>query len=116
MQNIQQQPLKERTQQVLPSDVTPMPGGELALLQAVVAGPFSSGDASGASRSLIDFLRLPRAAPVEARARYYLGQTYFLLGRTRDALMEFLLSEDYLYPEAQPWEDACFDRLRLTDK
>ncbi len=116
MQNIQQQPLKERTQQVLPSDVTPMPGGELALLQAVVAGPFSSGDASGASRSLVDFLRLPRAAPVEARARYYLGQTYFLLGRTRDALMEFLLSEDYLYPEAQPWEDACFDRLRLTDK
>lgn len=116
MQNIQTPPLKERTRQVLPSDATPMPGGELALLQAIVAGPFSSGDMSAASTSLIDFLRLPRAAPVEERARYYLGQTYYLQGRTRDALMEFLLSEDYFYPEAQPWEDACFERLRLTDK
>jgi hypothetical protein len=116
MQNIQQPPLKERARQVLPSDATPMPGGELALLQAIVAGPFSSGDMAGASRSLIDFLRLPRAAPVEARARYYLGQTYYLQGRTRDALMEFLLSEDYFYPEAQDWLDACFERLRLTDK
>jgi len=116
VRSIQQQPLRERKQQVLPSDATPMPGGELALLQAIVAGPFSGGDMSGASKSLIDFLRLPRAAPVEARARYYLGQTYYLQGRTRDALMEFLLSEDYFYPEAQPWEEACFERLRLTDK
>ena len=116
MQNIQPPPLKERTRQVLPSDATPMPGGELALLQAIIAAPFSSGDMSGASRSFVNFLRLPRAAPVEARARYYLGQTYYLQGRTRDALMEFLLSEDYFYPDAQPWEDACFERLRLTDK
>jgi len=116
MQNIQPPALKEQTRQVLPSDATPMPGGELALLQAIVAGPFSSGDMSGASRSLVDFLRLPRAAPVEARARYYLGQTYYLQGRTRDALMEFLLCEDYFYPEAQPWENACLERLRLTDK
>ena len=116
MQSIQQQPLKERTRQVLPSDATPMPGGELGLLQGIITGSFSSGNMSGASRSLIDFLRLPRAAPVEARARFYLGQTYYLQGRTRDALMEFLLSEDYFYPEAQPWEDACFERLRLTEK
>ena len=93
-----------------------MPGGELARLQTIVTGPFSSGDMAGASKSLLDFLRLPRSAPVEARARYYLGQAYYLQGRARDALMEFLSSEDYFYPETQPWLDACFDKLKLADK
>ena len=106
----------ERTRQVLPSDATPMPGGELARLQTIVTGPFSSGDMAGASKSLLDFLRLPRSAPVEARARYYLGQAYYLQGRARDALMEFLSSEDYFYPETQPWLDACFEKLKLADK
>jgi hypothetical protein len=115
MKSIQPPAGKERSRQVLPGDATPMPGGELARLQAIVAGTFSKGDMAGASRSLIDFLRLPRAAPIEAHARYYLGQAYFFQGRARDALMEFILCEDYYYPEAQPWKDACFEKLALTD-
>jgi hypothetical protein len=30
--------------------------------------------------------------------------------------MEFLLSEDYYYQEAQPWKDACFEKLTLADR
>jgi TolA-binding protein len=116
MRNTQPPAVKELKRQVLPSDATPIPSGELARLQAIIAGPFSGENLAAASRSLIDFLRLPRSAPVEARARYYLGQTYYLQGRTRDALMEFLRSEDYFYPEAQPWLDACFEKLWVTEK
>jgi len=115
MKNIHPPAAKERTRQVLPADTSPMPGGELARLQEIVTGPFNSGDMAQASRSLIDFLRLPRTAMVEAHARYYLGQTYYFQGRARDALMQFILSEDYYYPEVQPWEDACFEKLALTD-
>ena len=111
MKNIQAPPLKERIPEVLSTDATPMPAGELARLQGIVAGPFTTGDMAGAYRGLIDFLRLPRSAQVEAHARYYLGQTYFFQGKARDALMEFLLSEDYYYQEAQPWKDACFEKL-----
>ncbi|MGD0724700.1 MAG: hypothetical protein ABSB63_03980 [Spirochaetia bacterium] len=116
MKNVQLPAVKERTRQVLPSDATPMPGGELARLQAIVTGPFIEGDIAGAARSLMDFLRMPRAAPVEARARYYLGQTYYFQGKAREALMEFILSEDYYYPEAQPWKDACFEKLEHADE
>jgi hypothetical protein len=115
MRNVQPPAVKERTREVLPSDATPLPNGELARLQAVITGPFSEGDMAGAARSLMDFLRLPRTAQVEAHARYYLGQAYYFQGRARDALMEFILSEDYYYPEVQPWKDACFEKLALTD-
>jgi hypothetical protein len=111
MKSIQPPAVKERTRQVLSSDATPMPGGELARLQAIVAGPFIGGDMAGASRSLIDFLRLPRTAQVEAHARFYLGQTFYFQGRARDALMQFLLSEDTYYQEVQPWKDACVEKL-----
>ena len=114
--SIQPPPVKTRIPQVLPSDTTPMPDGELSRLLAIVASTFRSGDMASASRSLLDFLRLPRTALVAAHARYYLGQTYYFLGRPRDALMEFLISEDYFYPEAQPWLDACFEKLALVDK
>jgi hypothetical protein len=116
MKSIQPPPVRERTRQVLSTDATPMPAGELARLQAIVAGPFTTGDLAMASRGLIDFLRLPRSAQVEAHARYYLGQTYYFQGKARDALMEFLLSEDYYYQEAQPWKDACFEKLAKADR
>jgi hypothetical protein len=116
MKNIQPPPVKERTRHVLSADATPMPAGELARLQTIVAGPFNTGDMATAYRGLIDFLRLPRSAQVEAHARYYLGQTYYFQGKARAALMEFLLSEDYYYQEAQPWKSACFEKLAVADR
>jgi hypothetical protein len=101
--------------QILPADASPLPGGELAQLQAIVAGPFSSGDMAGAQKQLLGFLALPRSAEVEAHARFYLGQSYYVQGDPRDALLEFLTAETHYYQATQPWEDACYQKLESTD-
>ncbi len=101
--------------QVLRSDMTPTPSGEIARLQEIVQGPFLGGDMAAAQKRLGDFLSLPRSAEVKARARFYLGQVYFIQGRDRDALLEFLAAEDYFYQESQAWIAACFDKLEKID-
>jgi hypothetical protein len=101
--------------QVLPSDVTPTPGGELARLQEIVQGPFLGGDMTGAQRGLEDFLSLPRKPELNARARFYLGQVDFFRGKVRDALLEFLTAQDFYYQESAPWIDACYTTLEKTD-
>ncbi len=97
--------------ELLASDATPSPDGELAMLQGIVEGPLMGGDMMAAEKGLLDFLSLHRAADREARARFYLGQTYYFEDRPRDALLEFLMCEDTLYQDVQRWEDACFARL-----
>jgi len=101
--------------QVLASDATPTPGSELARLQDIVLGPFQAADWPDAQSRLLDFLSLPRKQDVADRASFYLGQVYFFQGRTRDALLEFLDSQDTLYQESTPWIDACFQALEKTD-
>jgi hypothetical protein len=101
--------------QVLPSDVTPTPGGELARLQDIVQGPFLGGDMTGAQKGLQDFLSLPRKPDLNARARFYLGQVDFFRDKVRDALLEFLAAQDFYYQESAPWIDACYAVLEKTD-
>jgi TolA-binding protein len=101
--------------QVLPSDTTPTPGGELARLQEIVQGPFLGGDMTGAQQGLQDFLSLPRKPDLNARARFYLGQVDFFRGKVRDALLEFLTAQDFYYQESAPWIDACYTALEKTD-
>jgi len=108
-------PQKEMVRTVLPSEATPSPDSEEALLQAIVKGPFMSGDVPSAEGELLDFLSLRRAADVQARAHYYLGQAYFFDKRPREALLEFLLAEDPYYHEVDQWKDACFQQLEKED-
>ena len=109
-------PPRHMKPQVLALDATPMPGGELARLRDIVTGPFLGGDVKGAQKMFLDFLRLPRTAEIEAHARFYLGQTYYIEGRQRDALLQFLLAQDHYYQETKPWEDACFELLIRADR
>ena len=101
--------------QVLPSDVTPTPGGELARLQDIVQGPFLGGDMTGAQQRLVDFLSLPRKPDLNARTRFYLGQVEFFQGKVRDALLEFLTAQEFYYQETTPWIDACYAVLEKQD-
>jgi hypothetical protein len=101
--------------QVLPSDATPTPGGELARLQDIVQGPFLSGDMTGAQQKLRDFLSLPRKPDLNARARFYLGQIYLFHGKARDALLEFLTAQDFYYQESAAWIDSCYTVLEKAD-
>jgi hypothetical protein len=101
--------------EVLTSDATPTPGGELARLQDIVQGPFQGGDWAAAQNRLLDFLSLPRKADLAGRARFYLGQVYYFQGRMRDALLEFLSAQDTLYQESGPWIDVCYQALEKQD-
>jgi hypothetical protein len=109
-------PPRQMKPQVLAVDATPMPGGELARLRDIVTGPFLGGDVKGAQKMFLDFLRLPRTAEIEAHARFYLGQTYYIEGRQRDALLQFLLAQEHYYQETKPWKDACFELLIRADR
>jgi hypothetical protein len=100
-----------RSQQTLAAEATPGPASELSGLHAIVKGPFAEGDLPEAERRLRDFLSLTRPTDVEGRARFYLGQIYYLQDRPREALLEFLLAENVLYLETAAWKDACFRRL-----
>jgi len=101
--------------QVLPSDATPTPGGELARLQEIVQGPFLGGDMTLARQKLLDYLSLPRKPEINARSRFYLGQVYYFQGDPRDALMEFLTARDFYYQQCEAWLEACFVKLEKTD-
>ncbi len=102
--------------QVLPSDATPAPGGELARLQEIVQGPFLGGDMTGAQQKLQDFLRLPRKPDLAARTHFYIGQVDYFQGKARDALLEFLAAQDFFYQESAPWIDACYAVLEKADQ
>jgi len=116
LQGIAKPPVAEPSPEIFPSDISPVPGTEVSRLQQIVTGPFSAGDMAGAQKLLDDFLAMRRAPDVEAHARFYLGQTLYFLGRTRDALMEFLIAEDFYFQGVQPWKDACFRRLEADNR
>jgi hypothetical protein len=103
------QPQMERT--VLPAEATPSPDRDESALQQIIKGPFLGGDAVAAQKELLDFLGMRTPADMQARAHFYLGQSYFLTGQTREALLEFLLAEESYYHEVQAWEDACVSQL-----
>ncbi len=100
---------------MLPFDVTPAPGGELARLQEIVQGPFLSGDMTSAQEGFQDFLSLPRKPELSARTRFYLGQVDYFQGKVREALLEFLTAQDFYYQESAPWIDACYASLEKSD-
>jgi hypothetical protein len=111
LQGIQPPNATRRSPQILQSDMTPSPSGEIARLQEIIQGSFLGGDMTDTVKRLLDFLSLPRTPELEAHARYYLGQAYYIEGKAREALMEFLVSDDFYYQESEPWIDACFENL-----
>ncbi|HUI72567.1 MAG TPA: hypothetical protein VL354_18750 [Spirochaetia bacterium] len=111
--NVPSMPQKQLERTVLPADSTPSPDRDETLLQGIVEGPFIAGNAAASENQLVDFLSLRRAPDAEARAHFYLGQTYYFTDRPREALLEFLLADDSYYHEVEQWKDACF---RLLEK
>jgi hypothetical protein len=82
-------------------------GGEESQLRFIVQGLFSKRDWQSARTELLRYLSLPRSALSEARARFYLGQTYYFSGNNREALIEFLLVQSHYPDEAKDWIDAA---------
>ncbi len=102
---------------VLPGDAdAAAANSEAGQLLSIVQGTFRQNDMSGTQQKLLAFLSLPRAAALEAHARYYLGQSYYFQGQTLAALLEFLQAEDSYYVESQPWIDAALAKLEVQDR
>jgi hypothetical protein len=92
-------------------DLEALTGGEEYTLRSIVQGSLINQDWDSAQEELTHFLSLPRTDTSEARARFYLGQTYYFSQRPREALFEFLMVRPYYPDEAGDWIQAALDRL-----
>jgi hypothetical protein len=82
-------------------------GGEESGLRSIVQGPFLRRDWQIAQAELLRYLSMPHSANVEARARFYLGQTYYYTGKNRESLVEFLFVQSWYPNEANEWIEAA---------
>jgi hypothetical protein len=99
---------------ILEADAAASTGGELASLSTVIRNQFTAGSYVEAGKLIQDFLSIRRKPDIEARAHFYLGQIKYFGKDMRGAVLEFLLAEEYFYPETRKWLDACFSRLDST--
>jgi hypothetical protein len=89
---------------------SPSSGEESALFQ-IVNEYFCFLDWENARVNLQYYLSLPRSRDVEARARFYLGQTLYYTGNYREALLEFLLIRSLHFVEANTWIEAILTAM-----
>ena len=96
---------------VFSQDLNAIGGGEEFTLRSIVQGAFNNRDWNSVIEQLERFLSLPRSSTIEARSRFYLGQAYYMTGKYREALFEFLLMKN-LYPaEAREWIQSILPLL-----
>lgn len=93
-------------------DLNASGGGEEFTLRSIVQGPFANRDWNGVIEQLVRFLSLPRSSIIEARGRYYLGQAYYMTGKYREALFEFLLMQNTYPAEAREWIQSILPLLQ----
>lgn len=96
-------PPPQKKPRVFSRDLEPPAGGEEAPLRVIVQEAFVKRDWHKARNELLHYLSLPRSAPSEARARFYLAQSYYFSGDNRGALIEFLMVQSQYPGEAQEW-------------
>jgi len=96
---------------VLEIDQAEAQGGEDYVLKNILRGRLASEEYAAAEQELVDFLSVRRESKLAARANFYLGQARFFQGRYEEALIDFLSAREQFYADADPWVDACFDRL-----
>jgi hypothetical protein len=96
---------------VLEIDQAEAQGGEDYVLKSIIRESLVSEEFAAAEEKLVDFLSVRRETKLAARACFYLGQARFLQEHYREALLDFLAAREEFYADADPWVDACFDRL-----
>ena len=104
---------EQKRPRVFARDLAPAQAvGEDFVLSNIVTGPFAERNWEAARDELIGFLSLPRSAETRARARFYLGQSYYFMRMPREGLFEFLAIQDRHPAEAMAWIQASLDMLR----
>ena len=103
--------LPAKRPRVFARDLEVPSGGEESGLRTIVQGTFAKREWQSAHEELLRYLSLPHSAGIEARARFYLGQTYYFSGRNREALIEFLFVQGRYPNEANEWIEAALAAL-----
>ena len=99
-------PLELKKPRVFMIDLQSPASGEESALFQIIKEYFEKYDWERARISLQHYLSLPRSPDVQARAQFYLGQTFYFTGDFRDALFEFLAFRPFHPAEANSWIDA----------
>jgi hypothetical protein len=97
--------------QALPEDLGAAEGPEGPGLGTVVTENLLTGDLPAAEKGLLNYLKVRRTDEATARARFYLGQVYYLQGKLDRAVLELLLARPQYYSAVQPWLENCLLRL-----
>jgi len=104
-------PLTLKAPRVFVIDLQSPSSGEESALFQILKDFFEKRDWEGARVALLNYLSLPRSRDVEARARFYLGQTFYFTGNYREALFEFLWIQSLHPVEAKAWIDATLSAM-----
>ncbi|GBU27777.1 hypothetical protein R84B8_01318 [Treponema sp. R8-4-B8] len=99
-------PINLKRPRVFSVDLVAPTGGEESALFQIITEYFVTFKWEEAKISLQRYLSLPRSRDIEARARFYLGQTLYYTGNYRESLMEFLSVRPLHFAEASKWIDA----------
>lgn len=86
-------------------------GGEDSALFQIITEHFITFEWEKARINLQHYLSLPRSRDIEARARFYLGQTLYYTEKYREALMEFLTFRIHNPEEANRWIEAVLSAM-----
>jgi len=104
-------PLTLKRPRVFAVDLVAPTGGEESALFQIITEFFVTFQWEAARISLQHYLSLPRSRDIEARARFYLGQTLYYTGNHRAALMEFLKIRSIHAAEANSWIEAVLSAM-----
>lgn len=97
--------------QILPEDRSAGNKGPAYALSTIATGAFRAERWEEAETLLDNLLSTTLPAPVEARAHFYLAQTYYFTDRQRLAFLEFLMAQERYYTETRSWMDAILREL-----
>jgi len=104
-------PITLKRPRVFAVDLVAPTGGEESALFQIITEFFVTFQWETARVSLQHYLSLPRSKDIEARARFYLGQTLYYTGNHREALMEFLKIRSVHAAEANNWIEAVLSAM-----
>jgi hypothetical protein len=104
-------PINLKRPRVFSVDLVAPTGGEESALFQIITEYFISFQWEAARVSLQHYLSLPRSKDIEARARFYLGQTLYYTGNYRESLMEFMSIRSLHLAEANKWIEAVLSAM-----
>jgi hypothetical protein len=104
-------PINLKRPRVFSVDLVAPTGGEESALFQIITEYFVTFQWESARVSLQHYLSLPRSKDIEARARFYLGQTLYYTGKYRESLMEFLSIRSLHLAEANKWIEAVLSAM-----